>query len=597
MADPVVPNSDPKIDFPKPDQPVGHYFPLQTPPPDPGTFEIGLVLGGTVSAAAYTAGVVDFLIQALDAWTLAKNAGGAPTHNVIIRIFAGTSGGALTSVLLARILCSGFPHVDATTPAATRALNPLYDCWVNQVDITDMLATTDLTGKTVPSLLCADKLDAVGDRIADYTPIPLGPASNTPAVRDYVEQKLPIVLTLTNLRGVPYSADFRGTSGRAEYYSNYADHVRLKADITGKNPPTAADLAPYEIGIADAPAAGCQGWATAIHAARGSSAFPVGLPPQRIERDPRHYRYRYAVLDDIDPTAPPSVEWLRPSWPFMIPVGDGPATPYAFLTVDGGCFNNEPTEFARQWLAGVTAHNERDGTKAHRAVLLVDPFAAVPGVGAMTDNGLLDTALSTVGAFTKGTRFETADLDLYTAEDLYSRFLVNPVRKATLPGDSAPTVLTGGAAIATNPLGAFGGFLSSHFREHDFLLGRRNCQEFLRTEFVLPETNSLFDAPRWTPGQRDDYREDGCLPIVPLIGALKTEIPQPPWPKGAFQPESIRGAIKARLSKLADVAMKSSLGALSGPVAWVLGPVISTITDKAVDAIKSALSAKGVDLL
>ncbi len=597
MPDPVVPNPDPKINFLPPDLPVGHYFPLKTPPPDPGIFEIGLVLGGTVSAAAYTAGVVDFLIQALDAWTLAKNAGGAPTHKVIIKIFAGTSGGALTSVLLARILCSGFPHVDAATPAATRALNPLYDCWVNQVDITDMLATSDLGGTSVPSLLCATKLDTMGTRIANYAPIPLGAASNTPPVRDYVEQKLPIVLTLTNLRGVPYSADFRGTSGRAEYYSNYADHVRFKADITGKSPPTAADIAPFEIGIAQTPTAVCQGWATAIHAARGSSAFPVGLPPQRIQRDPQHYRYRYAIIDDVDPTAPPSVEWLRPSWPYMIPVGDAPTTPYEFLAVDGGCFNNEPTEYARQWLAGVTAHNERDGTKAHRAVLLVDPFADVPGVGALTDSGLLDTALSTVGAFTKGTRFETADLDLYTAEDLYSRFLVNPVRKVTPSGSSTPSVVTGGAAIATNPLGAFGGFLSSHFREHDFLLGRRNCQEFLRTEFVLPESNSLFDAPRWTHGQRDDYAKDGCLPIIPLIGALKNEIPQPPWPKGAFQPESIRDAVEARLSKLADVALKSSLGDLAGPAAWAVGPVIAAVADKAIDAIKSALGAKGVDLL
>jgi hypothetical protein len=33
-----------------------------------GTFELGLVLGGTVSAGAYTAGVLDFLIEALDCW-------------------------------------------------------------------------------------------------------------------------------------------------------------------------------------------------------------------------------------------------------------------------------------------------------------------------------------------------------------------------------------------------------------------------------------------------------------------------------------------------------------------------------------------------
>jgi predicted patatin/cPLA2 family phospholipase len=31
-------------------------------------FKIGLVLAGAVSAGAYTAGVVDFLFEALEAW-------------------------------------------------------------------------------------------------------------------------------------------------------------------------------------------------------------------------------------------------------------------------------------------------------------------------------------------------------------------------------------------------------------------------------------------------------------------------------------------------------------------------------------------------
>ena len=36
------------------------------------TFEIGLVMGGAVSAGAYTAGVLDFLFETLDAWEAAK---------------------------------------------------------------------------------------------------------------------------------------------------------------------------------------------------------------------------------------------------------------------------------------------------------------------------------------------------------------------------------------------------------------------------------------------------------------------------------------------------------------------------------------------
>lgn len=36
-------------------------------------FEIGLVMAGAVSAGAYTARVIDFLLQALKEWEMAKN--------------------------------------------------------------------------------------------------------------------------------------------------------------------------------------------------------------------------------------------------------------------------------------------------------------------------------------------------------------------------------------------------------------------------------------------------------------------------------------------------------------------------------------------
>ena len=39
---------------------------LEFPPPEEKTFEIALVLGGTVSAGACTAGALNFLFEALD---------------------------------------------------------------------------------------------------------------------------------------------------------------------------------------------------------------------------------------------------------------------------------------------------------------------------------------------------------------------------------------------------------------------------------------------------------------------------------------------------------------------------------------------------
>ena len=59
------------------------------------TFEIGLVMAGSISAGAYTAGVIDFLVQALDQWEQAK--GGpdpdCPRHNVGSRSWRGPRAG------------------------------------------------------------------------------------------------------------------------------------------------------------------------------------------------------------------------------------------------------------------------------------------------------------------------------------------------------------------------------------------------------------------------------------------------------------------------------------------------------------------------
>ena len=58
------------------------FFPAKRDLIKPGVFELGLVLAGAVSAGAYTAGVLDFLMEAMDAWERAKEEGDAlaPPH-------------------------------------------------------------------------------------------------------------------------------------------------------------------------------------------------------------------------------------------------------------------------------------------------------------------------------------------------------------------------------------------------------------------------------------------------------------------------------------------------------------------------------------
>ena len=89
--------------------------------------------------------------------------------------------------------------------------------------------------------------------------------------------------------------------------------------------------------------------------------------------------------------------------------------------------------------------------------------------------------------------------------------------------------------IACGLLGGFGGFLDEKFRAHDFQLGRRNCQAFLRRTFGLPVQNPIGAAMK---GQLDFQIEadpENQLPqrytIIPLVGAAADEVPLPNWPR------------------------------------------------------------------
>ena len=75
------------------------------------TFQIGLALAGAISAGAYTAGVLDFLFQALDEWDRQRGKPGVPDNRVALKVVAGASAGAITGALGAVALARGFQPV------------------------------------------------------------------------------------------------------------------------------------------------------------------------------------------------------------------------------------------------------------------------------------------------------------------------------------------------------------------------------------------------------------------------------------------------------------------------------------------------------
>ena len=329
-------------------------------------------------------------------------------------------------------------------------------------------------------------------------------------------------------------------------------------------------------------------------AALASSAFPIGLRPRALSRPHADYDGRLAVESGD--------RWvdINPRW-------SGPADPFDFLNVDGGLINNEPLELARQHLAGgPDKRNPRDGEEADRAVIMIDPFPNhLVNPQADSDARVVKVAMKMFGTLVNQARFRLEDLATAARGDVYSRFAIMPSRRNSA-GQRA--VL----AMASAILGGFGGFLSEAFRRHDFHLGRRNCQAFLRWHFCLPETNplfrgidqrdawyvrekdgstQLFDSER-QPGKRVPY-----LPIIPLCGTAAADMGRRAFPRAQdADAERLRKAVAARVADVGDALIATELKDVAGgPLRWLIRKgwqwrLASNVSDKAMDKIKSELA-------
>ena len=149
------------------DAEIKRWFLNVTDVPD-GTFEFALVLGGTVSAGAYTAGAIDFLIEALDCFSAARAAGKAPKHNVILKLIAGTSGGGVNAAIAARALAFQFPHIVQSPPIDSISTgNPFYDIWVNTLRLGGFLDTSDIIDD-LPSFLNGKPINDGAQQIVTF---------------------------------------------------------------------------------------------------------------------------------------------------------------------------------------------------------------------------------------------------------------------------------------------------------------------------------------------------------------------------------------------------------------------------------------------
>ncbi len=540
-------------------------------------FQIGLALAGGTSAGAYSAGVVDFLIEALDTW--ARHQGTdhdgvkVPALDVQISSVAGASAGGICASILAATADLSYPPARADGDRSKWNLNPFYHTWVNELDISQFLGTNDLpqdkntgsiadnpTKKDVLSVLDSSRLTKIAEGVIDFrTARSRNPEPEiTPRTgedqrgRDWLADPFALHLTVTNLRGVPHGVRFQSLAGKDHVYVRHADHITFEVPVFAPKTDTPFDdLAvrlPLTRTIEEGPmdlVGRRDSWSFFVRAALATSSFPIVLEARHLSNPSAVYDRR---LDDLAAhqglaRTVDGIETVR-VWPDTNSE-PRPEPVHEFFAVDGGVMNNEPLGLLEQDFARIAAlEGFTDDEHLNHAIVMIDPFTDVRGLpglpgsrndDAQTGTGepdedrlaFLTVAGQLVGALLGQSRFQTEDLIAAMQESQPHRFLVAPARGA-LSGDKA---ITGGE------VGTFMGFVHANFRRHDFFLGRRNCQAFLHNYFKLPKDHPLIrhrlasaDKKTWTDLTA---REGNSFSIVPLLGGLDKEIEAPEWPVAA----------------------------------------------------------------
>lgn len=547
-----------------------------TPSAATDTFYIGLAMAGAISAGAYSAGVFDFLIEALEAWQEARDdlarKDTVPSHKVVIPVISGASAGGVTGAVGMIALAdanSGMPvrhNYNQVGPVETR-LPLLYKAWVETPKFvsrsggSDLLGKEDLAGPEKTPLLSLLDTTVLRGLVTTATTV----AETRTNARPYLAEETHLFLTLTNLRGVPYKIGFVTDSTGAVtdpgyQMLNHADrrHFRLQGIGSGKffsewaHDDPSIELRPGGL-LKDASLQAQRNWTLLADASLGTAGFPVGLSAVEInDVTVADYQKRHWAIDSL-----PGKDFTLPT-DFPEHLNSNPLAAVNFVTIDGGMIDNEPFQYARWTLMDDPPNrNPRDAKAADRAVIMIDPFPEAPDFDKKLkmDHDLFTVIQRMIPVFKDQARFKPEELAAALNKDVFSRFLISPRRRSgPTPGSSGHEFgELESDAIASGLLGGFGGFLDEEFRAHDYQLGRLNCYLFLRDHFALPideitpgskDSNMLLEAgyAGLSPAQRapflakqragDPLRYYQIIPVVGVTADAPRPPPTPPiWPR------------------------------------------------------------------
>lgn len=474
-------------------------------------------MAGAVSAGAYTAGVMDYLLEALAEWEKRRGEPDVPSHQVTIPVMGGASAGGMTAMLAASTINNAIAPVDLPAPSKLLDEHPenkLYHSWVDLTHrdmFPKMLDTSDISAGRIVSLLNSQFIDEVANKMlrADTDAW-----QSTPS---YFESPVKVFTTLSNLAGFHYNVDF--ISGRRKEKYNMSVHNDYACfEVTDGSIPTNPGWIPLDFKNGTSLKA-------ARDAAMATGAFPLGLQSRLLERETKYVK---------------DIPWLRDVFSNSPLQGETVRT----LNVDGGMINNEPYEKVRDLLDEYTVKSRglesvsleqkqevlssvnSNFNSFENTVLMIDPFPSKDAAEFNYAQGLFSVIGKTLSAMTAQMRAKPIDYRSVMFMTDASKFIVSPSRQIRDASGNIVDELFGEKAIACGALSGFGGFLSKEFRIHDYYLGRYNCEVFLRDYFTVTEEalelNPIFaqgykgvDKSRYATTAAGDVRYQ----IIPIFSA------------------------------------------------------------------------------
>lgn len=465
-------------------------------------------MAGAVSAGAYTAGVIDYLLEALDLWEQAKAKNRAlspedpaydhsiPMHDVVIEVLGGASAGAMTAAIMTMALSKGISPIRILPQGDEPTGNLLYDAWVGlndndeQLTLQQMFGTDDLKdGQPLRSILNSLPVRRIGERAMQAAE----PGDTWPA---YVSRNLQVMLTLSNLRGIPISMAFEPShprnleqlqatlaqaqtvdeinQGFAEHPGAYhtmhvhktTAHFSIQPPDQQKKTETPAYVMPIDLTDPN-------DRRKMVDHAIASGAFPIALSPvdfasqgssSSAAQQPAYAPPRSYFLAQLRRMFP------HPANRLLSQVEQS----YHYTAVDGGTLNNEPFGEVMDLL------RQKGGHQDNYALLVIDPFPSTQKIEAYDfPDSMAGVASQLIGALRQQAMVKEQEIR-QGFEDDYTVAMIMPSRQELVDGNPRPAAYP----IACGSLEGFGGFFHRPFREHDFFLGRKNCQSFLRQHFT-----------------------------------------------------------------------------------------------------------------